>query len=333
MYELLGISVILAALMLLNAGASLVTASLWRLMAPVVASCSARTRSDLLFTMRLAAPAFATVAVFLFVIPSYLDYEPRATTEVVSKKLAALALLSLASIGFSLWRTVRSARATAALCKQWLSKSDQISVPGIDIPTFRIPHHFPIIAIVGTFRPKLFIADNVLSSLSKDEMAAAIAHECGHLAARDNLKRTLLRLCRDSLLLVPFGRTVERLWAENAESAADEFAARQSAATALNLASALVTIAKMVPAGARADVPLGAYLVGAEETQGVKSRIRRLIEIASHNSLKRKSGSLTQFLPVVSLITFAVIAAMCASNAKILLGVHSILEFAVALLC
>src|SRR5881394_1340068 len=151
MYELLGISVILAALMLLNAGASLVTASLWRLIAPGVASCSARTRSDLLFTLRMAAPAFATVVVFLFVIPSYLDYEPRATTEVVSKKLAALALLSLASIGFSLWRTVRSARATTALRQQWLSKSDQISVPGIEIPTFRIPHHFPIIAIVGTF--------------------------------------------------------------------------------------------------------------------------------------------------------------------------------------
>jgi Zn-dependent protease with chaperone function len=333
MYELLGISVILAALVLLNAGASLVSVLLWRLIAPFSASCSARTRSDLLFTLRMAAPAFATLAVFLFVIPSYLDYEPRATTEVVSKKLAALALLSLLSITFALWRTIRSWRATAALRKQWLSKAERIRVPGLKIPAFRIPHHFPIIAIVGTLRPKLFIADNVLSSLSKDEMAAAIAHECGHLAARDNLKRTLLRLCRDSLLLVPFGRTVERMWAENAESAADEFAARQSAATALNLASALVTIAKMVPAGARADVPLGAYLVGAEETQGVKSRIRRLIEIASNNSLKRKSGSLSHFLPIVSLISFAVVAAIFASDAKILLGVHDVLEFAVNLLC
>lgn len=332
MYELLGISVILAALMLLNTGASLVTALVWRLIVPAVASCSARARSDLLVTLRLAAPAFAVVAVVLLVIPSYLDYEPRATTEVVSKKLAALALLSMASIAFALWRTIRSWRATAALRKQWLSQSEPIRVPGIDVPAFRIPHHFPIIAIVGTVRPKLFIADNVLSCLSQDEMAAAIAHECGHLAARDNLKRTLLRLTRDSLLMMPFGRTVDRAWAENAEGAADEFAARQSPATALNLASALVTIAKMVPAGARADVPLGAYLVGAEETQGVKSRIRRLIEMASNNSLTR-SSSLSHLLPVGSLIAFAFIAAIFASNAKILLGVHAILEFAVGLLC
>jgi Zn-dependent protease with chaperone function len=281
--------------------------------------------------MRLAAPAFATVAVFLFVIPSYLDYEPRATTEVVSKKLAALALLSLASMAFALWRMIRSARATAALRKQWLSKSEPIRMPGIDVPAFRIPHHFPIIAIVGMLRPKLFIANDVLSSLTEDEMAAAIAHECGHLAARDNLKRTLLRLCRDSLLLVPFGRTVERLWAENAESAADEFAAQGSAATALNLASALVTIAKMVPTGERADVPLGAYLVGAEETQGVKSRIRRLIEMSSNNCLKQ-SGSLSPLLPVGSLIAFAAVAAISASNPKVLLTVHGILEFAVGLL-
>ena len=263
MYEFLGVSVILAALMLLNAGASLLTALVWKLIAPLVSSCSANTRSNLLFTLRLAAPAFAAGAVFLFVIPSYLDYEPYATPEVVSKKLAALALLSLASIAFAVWRTIRSWRATAALRKQWLSKSQPIQVPGINVPAFRLPHHFPIVAIIGTLRPKLFIADSVLSSLSKDEMAAAIAHECGHLSARDNLKRTLLRWSRDSLLLVPFGRTVERMWSESAESAADEFAARLSPATALNLASALVTIAKMVPAGARADVPLGAYLVEA----------------------------------------------------------------------
>jgi Zn-dependent protease with chaperone function len=333
MYELLGISIILAVLMLLNAAAALLTALLWKAVAPLVNSCSAHTRSDLLFTLRMAAPAFAVVAVFLFVIPSYLGYEPNAPPEMVSKKLAALALLSLASIAFAIWRMIRSWRATTALRKQWLSKSHPIQVPGIKVPAFRIAHHFPIVAIIGTLRPKLFIADSVLSSLSQDEMAAAIAHECGHLAGRDNLKRTLLRLSRDSLLLVPFGRGVERMWAESAESAADEFAAGQSTATALNLASALVTIAKMVPTGARADVPLGAYLVGAGESQGVKSRIRRLIEMASNNSLKPGSRSLSNLLPVVSLISFALIAAIFASSPKILMGVHTILEFAVNLIC
>lgn len=333
MYELLGICVALAALMLLNTAASLGTALLWRLIAPLTRPLSARTRSDLLFTLRLAAPMSAAIVVAVFLIPSYLDYEPRATAEVVSLKLAALALLSALSVAFALWRTIRSWLATAALRRQWLASAKPIRVAGISIPAFSISHRFPIIAIVGTLRPQLFIAGDVLSALTTDEMAAAIAHECGHLAARDNLKRTLLRLCRDSLFLVPFGRAVDRLWAETAESAADEFAARQSPAAALNLASALVRIAKMVPAGARADVPLGAYLVGAEETQGVKSRIRRLIEISSnHSRIAATNNRFIRLLPFTSFAAFAAGATIIATNGKVLMGVHLILERAVSLL-
>ncbi|MFN2578569.1 MAG: hypothetical protein ABR607_12855, partial [Pyrinomonadaceae bacterium] len=112
----------------------------------------------------------------------------------------------------------------------------------------------------------------------------------------------------------------------------DEFAARQSQATALNLASALVTIAKMVPAGARADVPLGAYLVGAE-TQGVKGRVKRLIEISSHGIHPRSSNAFVGWLPMICLSGFSVLALMTAGNATVLLGVHAIVERAVDLLC
>jgi hypothetical protein len=55
--------------------------------------------------------------------------------------------------------------------------------------------------------------------------------------------------------------------------------------------------------------------------------------MASNNSLKPRRGSLSHLLPIISLITFALVAAIFASNAKILLGVHTILEFAVNLLC
>jgi len=332
MYELLGICLFLAALILLNACASLAAAVIWRLAAPLVGSFSARARADLLFMLRLAAPALAAITVVAFLIPAYLSYEPRATSERVSMKLASLAFLSAASVAFAVWRTIRSWRATAGLLKQWLATAAPIQLPGINIPAFRIAHSFPIIAVVGTFRPQLFIADNVLTALNADELAAAISHECGHLTARDNLKRTLLCICRDSLLLVPFGRAVDAAWAENTESAADEFAARQSPAMALNLASALVQIAKMVPVGVRAEVPLGAYLVGAEQTQGVKSRIRRLIEISSDRSAVTDSDRLVRLLPAAAFLALALGAAIAATNTKVLLGVHSIVEQAVHVL-
>jgi len=80
-----------------------------------------------------------------------------------------------------------------------------------------------VIAVVGSIRPRLFVAGQVLDSLTDEEMLAAIAHECGHLAA-DNFKRVLLRACRDMLTIVPCGRSLDRAWAENAEAAADESA-------------------------------------------------------------------------------------------------------------
>src|SRR5207253_286268 len=111
--------------------------------------------------------------------------------------------------------------------------------------------------------------------------------------------------------------------------AADEFAAQQSPATALDLASALVTIAKMIPVGARADVPMGAYLVGAEETPGVKARIRRLIEISSNGFHKRTNNALVRLLSTASLLALVVFAGAMASNAKVLIAVHAIVERAV----
>ncbi len=331
MYELLGICLFLAALILVNACASVVATMVWRLCAPLVRSFSASTRADLLFMLRVAAPFLAAIAVAVFVIPSYLSYEPRVTDERVSAKLATLAVLSATSVAFALWRSIRSWKATARLRRQWLAASEPIRLPSIDIPTFRMSHSFPIIGIVGTLRPKLFIADHVLKTLTPDELTAAIAHECGHLVARDNLKRTLLQISRDSLFSIPLGRVVDRVWAETAESAADEFAARQSPALALNLASALVRIAKLVPVGARADVPLGAYLVGAEE-QGVKSRIKRLLEISSNRSAVIESSWLIRMLPAMALVVLTVTSAFAATNAKILLGVHMIVEQAVSLL-
>ena len=333
MYELLGICIVLASLMTLNAGVSFVTALTCRLFAPLLFRLPARTRADVLFTCRIAAPALAAIAIVVFLVPSYVSYEPRMTSEVVSKKLAALAIISVAGLLFALWRTVRSCAATASLRKSWLASSERIELKSVRLPTFKIDHRFPIIAIVGTFRPRLFVADRVLQSLTPEELSAAIAHEAGHVIARDNLKRTLLSICRNSLLFVPFGRAVDRAWADAAESAADEFAAEQSPAVALNLASALVTIAKMVPVGVRADVPVGSYLVGIESGQGVKARIKRLLEISANDIKRGRTALAAGWLPVAWFALALVLAGLMATNPKTLLAVHSLVEHAVNLLC
>src|SRR5262249_38155866 len=129
------------------------------------------------------------------------------------------------------------------------------------------------------------------------------------------------------------GRSLARAWAQAAEAAADEHAARENPDRALNLASALVTIAKMVPVKERAEVPLGAYLIGVEETQGVKARIRRLLDIASHGIDNRDHQSLIRAAQVISLLGFLLFATAAAANPKVLIGVHELIERTVSLLC
>lgn len=332
MYKLLGISLALATLFALNVFASLLMSLAWRMVAPVINRWSARTRAEILFILRIAAPLISLMVVGVLLVPAYVSYEPQATSEVVSKKLALLAAVSMAGLAFAVWRACRSWLATKTLERSWLREATRIDLPLIGVPTFRFPHSFPIIAVVGTFRPRLFIAGQVLQSLSAEELAAAITHEGGHLAARDNFKRALLRACRDLLMIVPSGRSLDHAWSESVESAADEHAARLSPDVALNLASALVRIARMVPAGARTELPLAAFLVG-DEMRGIKARVRRLLEIASTNeSAQVRKVRISALLPLFAVLVTIFIGASIASNTHLLLTVHSLVERVVSLL-
>jgi Zn-dependent protease with chaperone function len=332
-YELLGICLVLAALLTINALASLLAAASWRLFEWPLRNRPARTRAEILFALRVSPPALALISVGLFLIPSYVGYEPYSTSEVVSTKLAVLAMVSAAGVAFALWRGFRSWFATRSLLREWLATADEIWLEGIRTPTFRIRHPFPIIAVVGTIKPRLFVAEHVLQTLSEEEMKAAIAHECGHLAARDNLKRSLLRACRDALMIVPCGRSVDRAWAETAESAADEYAAQQNADTALNLASALIEIARMVPAGARPSMPAGAFLLG-DETNGVQARVSRLINLATTPPEDRNSqfSLLASRLATVVWVALPAIIAAVLVNSNALASLHAAMEHVVKLL-
>ena len=293
MYEMLGICLVLAALLTLNALASLMAAGLWRTMAGRAARWPARARARLLFGLRIVPAAIALILVMTLLIPSYLKYEPYQTGEAISLKLALISLISAVGLMLACWRGLASWRATRSLLKEWMREAVPGEIQSIALPAYRIRHPFPVIAVVGTLRPRLFVAGHVLDALSDEEMVAALAHECGHLAARDNLKRILLRACRDVLTIVPCGRSLDAAWAESAEGAADEHAANLGSAVALNLASALIKIARMIPEGARPTMPLGAFLLG-DERGGIKWRVRRLIDLAAAGNVSARVDGLAQ---------------------------------------
>jgi Zn-dependent protease with chaperone function len=330
MFELLGLSLLLAALLTFNSFASLCMAALWRIAGRGTRKWTAESRARLLFSLRMLPAVLASLSVALLLLPSYLAYEPRHAAETVSFKLGLLAFLSATGIILSIYSGIATRRATVKLTSDWLRHGEPIQIPAIDIPAYRIEHAFPLIAIVGFLRPRLFIASQVLNILNADELSAALAHESGHLVARDNVKRSLLQACRDALLIIPSGRLLDKAWSEASEEAADENAARQGNNVALDLASALVKIARSIPQGARPTMPAGVFLLGDEEAKGIKSRVKRLIALAAKECEPRsRHQSLTNVFiwgPVSLLLAFLVVTT---TSPVLLSKVHSLIEHAV----
>lgn len=333
MYEFLGITLVLALLLTINATATLTAAGFGRLCRPLLRKCSARTRAEILFVMRIGPPVLAIVAIAAFMIPSYLIYEPHASGESVSWKLGLLATLSAIGVGLAISRGIRTWLATRQLLKDWFANATEIELEEISVPTFVLQHRFPIIAVVGAIRPRLFIADHVLESLSAEELAAAVSHECGHLAAHDNFKRSVMRVSRAALLLIPCGRSLDRAWSEASESAADEHAAQQSSLVALNLASALVRIARMIPNGQRQEIPAAVSAFLSEDSPGVKVRVRRLVELAATDPrLLVSNASIVRFVPWLVLALFVVVGVTIESRPHVLAAVHHVVEQVVVVL-
>lgn len=335
MYYLLLLCLALSALLVLNALASLAAAALWRCIRRSASRWSAAAQARLFFTLRLFPAAGALVAVAALIIPSYLAYEPRPSDEVVSIKLVVLASISAVSITFVLWRGLTSWQATRRLIVDWMRQAEAISLEGVSIPVYRFEHTFPVVAVVGVIRPRLFVARRISDVLSDDELSAVVAHEVGHLVAHDNLKRILMRAAYDMLPLAPYSRTIERAWAKAVELAADEQAAHGGTAVALNLAAALVKIARLVPEGAKPAWLAGSLLVSGDDG-GLAWRVRRLLWLAETGATQRPHSALrSSAAPWASragLSGVLVTLAFTAFHLRVLMGIHAILEHVLAAL-
>jgi len=332
-YELIGISLSLAALLALDACALILTAVAWRVVAPRTSGWRAAARARLLFTLRALPPALAALFVFALVVPAYILNEPAHTDETVGVKLLFLAAASAAGVLLALKRVGATWLATRRLACAWMRQAEPVAIRGVAIPVYRIRHRFPIIAVVGIMRPRLFIAAQVFDGLADDELAAALAHERRHVEARDNLKRALLQAGQDALLFFPVGRVLARSWQRESELAADEFAASAGKAAALNLASAIIKISRLIPAGARPVLPAGAHLLGAEE-DGLSRRVLNLLRLAApDDGASAAQSSTARTLPAPTFL-FGLCAAFLfvATRPDVLKVTHAFIEQFVAAL-
>ena len=279
MYYLVGISLLFATLYAVNLAASLLTTFVWRYLSDAAVDWNASTRSNLIFLFRVLPLTIAIIVTFGFIVPAFVLYEPATPEETIGLKMAAIVCISAFGLAAAVYRIVASWWQTRQLIGDWMVTSKPVEIEGVSMPAYKLRHPFPVIAVVGIFRPRIFVAEQVFSELDKPELIAALSHEAGHISAFDNLNRVAMRVCRD-LLVFPLGKSLDNGWLLAAESAADEYAAvRGGSGYALNLASALVKIGRITPHEQTQRLPIAAYLIEPDDTS-LAQRVEGLLSFA-----------------------------------------------------
>jgi Zn-dependent protease with chaperone function len=317
MFYALACALGLTAFLLANAATSLAVAAFAGPLLSAARAMSPRRAARALFLLRALPSLAATLFAAGVFLPSFLILEPRRTTEPVGPGLLLLAGAGLLPLVAGAVRGIVACRATGRLARRWLQGAERVPLAAA-LPVFRIREARPLVALVGTRRARVFVASRVLEALSADELEAVVVHEQSHLAARDNLKRLLLRACPDLLVFGPLARRLEREWVHASEIAADAAAVRPGSAQALDLAAALVKVARLLP-GAEEPTLLTSALHGGDE---VASRVRRLVDPMHAAASSRALWP----LGLAGLLAFAAVIA-CAPG--LLATVHAATEAAV----
>ncbi len=246
----------------------------WPLAKTRLEALPARPRARWLLALRLSPVALGALASASVALPSFLEFEPRDTTEEPGRALLALSVAGLALTRPRRGAHVRAHAKTRRVVEAWSRGSAPIRLEGVGLPIVRVEADLPIVALSGLRRPGLFVSARVLDGFEKRLILAIVAHEAGHRRAWDNLGRLLLAACADPLAVCRAGREMVAAWEAAAEEAADDDAVA-SGTDPSDLAEALVSVARLAPPAAWPTLPWAAFYRG----DGLDRRVRRLLEM------------------------------------------------------
>jgi Zn-dependent protease with chaperone function len=278
MYYGLAFLLTLAGFLAANVLASLGAAALAGPLVRALGESATGRRVHLLLALRLFPSAASAAFALGLLLPAYVLFEPYQSGEEPGVALALVGAVALAVVVAGLRRGLASWRATSRLERAWRRTAEPVSLPHALLPIsiYRIRDPLPVVGLVGTLRPRLYVARQVLDVLTPAELAAAVTHEAGHGLAFDNLKRLVLRAAPDVLAFLPAARWLEQEWAKSSELAADAHAASRGAAAALDLCAALVKVARLAPVEMPASVAVSPLHGGSD----LGLRVRQLAAAA-----------------------------------------------------
>jgi beta-lactamase regulating signal transducer with metallopeptidase domain len=214
----------------------------------------------------LAPSIVATITVAVFTLPSFFQFEPRATHESVGFMPALLACVCGVLLMAGCSAALKAARHTTSLARTWRRNARAVQQPAA-VRIYETSHDAPLLAMSGILRPTVWVSASVMSVLSSEELARAVQHELMHARRRDNLSKLLVLFCR-----FPRMRHLERAWHEAMEMAADERSVH-SKSEALDLAAALVKVSRLSPC----RLPDLATGFAASAAGSIPARVTRLL--------------------------------------------------------
>ena len=258
------------------AAANLAFASLgwvaWPLVRRISSAASPATRARVAIAWRLWPTALSAAAASI-VWASYVAFEPRQTGEAVGFLIPSVGAMGALLVAAGLFRVAGAWVASERLARAWTRCAPSMVLPGTDIPAWTVDADFPLVALVGVRQPRLVVARTVADRCSAGELAAIAAHERGHLVVGDNVRRLWLQSTCDWLSWTGRARDMAHAWQDAAEDAADDHATA-CGAREVDLASALVTVARLAPVRPMAGFPASAFFYRGN---GIERRVRRVL--------------------------------------------------------
>ena len=320
--SMLVLSVAFASYAVLSTVGSLVAVALWR-RGGFASITPAALRARRLVMLRALPVVAAMTVTATVVMPAFMLFEPDHAVEAVGAALMALAALGAALLLSGAVNAALSALATWRVERAWLRSAQRLDFePPAGVPAYAVDSFAPVVALVGVFAPKLIAAREVIDACNSHELSNIVAHERGHLHARDNLKRWLMACAPDALRWTPAHDAMVLAWDDAAEDAADDAATAGKDVARLDLAALLVKVARLSPAsGCLTAATVSPFI----ERARLDRRVRRLL--SSQPSPGPSRAAL--LLPLLSLSLGASMLALL-SNPSALQTIYEVVEAVVA---
>jgi Zn-dependent protease with chaperone function len=188
------------------------------------------------------------------------------------------------------------------------------------MPALALDLPFPLVAVLGIARPRLFISRAVLGACSSTEIRAIVEHERAHVLRRDNAVRLLMDAAPDLLGLTRLPQALAAAWHQAVEHRADDAATRR-----LDLASALVKVARMATSSPAMALPASALYRG-EGDDLIGARVRRLVAPGADARPRWATAVAGSALALMALLGTAVMTGATSRAA------HALLEATVSVL-